>query len=105
MMIFLQKITDISKIKKEALGTKSLCFLKLHMCVYLRTKFQLFSIILTSFRQGVILPNTPSSASQNKPLKISGIKISVFFENFDINVEILGRLLVFKFKYLSFQLC
>ena len=27
-------------------------FLKLYMCVYLRTKFQVSSIILTSFRQG-----------------------------------------------------
>ena len=28
------------------------------MCVYLHTKFQVSSIILTSFRQGVILPAT-----------------------------------------------
>ena len=36
------------------------------MCVYLRTKFQVSSIILTSFRQGgVILPPQP----QNEPLK------------------------------------
>ena len=27
--------------------------LKLHMCVYFRTKFQVSSIILTSFRPGV----------------------------------------------------
>ena len=41
------------------------------MSVYLRAKFQVSNIILTSFRQGVILP--PSRAHthtpQNKPLK------------------------------------
>ena len=43
------------------------------MCVYLRTKFQVSSITLTSFSQvggevvGVILPLPPP---QNKPLKI-----------------------------------
>ena len=30
------------------------------MCVYLRTKFQVSSIILKSFRHGVILPLTPA---------------------------------------------
>ena len=33
-----------------------LYFLKLHMDVYLRAKFEVYSIILTSFRQRVILP-------------------------------------------------
>ena len=37
------------------------------MRVYLRTKFQVSSVILTSFRQGVNLPPTPPP--QNKPLK------------------------------------
>ena len=35
------------------------------MCLYLRTKLQVSSIILTSFRQGVILLPPP----QNEPLK------------------------------------
>ena len=35
------------------------------MWVFLRTKFQVSTIILTSFRQGVILPPSP----QNKSLK------------------------------------
>ena len=34
-------------------------FLKLHMGVYIRAKFEASSIILTSFRQGVILPPPP----------------------------------------------
>ena len=38
------------------------------MCVYLRTKFQVPSIILTSFRQVVILPH-PHPPLQNEPLK------------------------------------
>ena len=36
------------------------------MGVYLRAKFEVSSIILTGFRQGVILPPTPP---QNEPLK------------------------------------
>ena len=42
----MQKNADISKIK--GLGTRR--YTKLHMCVYLRTKFQVSSIILISFR-------------------------------------------------------
>ena len=41
-------------------------FLKLHMCVHLRTKFQVSSTILTSFRQGV---NFTPPSPQNEPLK------------------------------------
>ena len=41
-------------------------FLKLLMCVYLRTKFQASNIILTSFRQGTILP---LPLPQNETLK------------------------------------
>ena len=37
------------------------------MGVYLRAKFEVSSIILTSFRQGVILP--PPPIPQNEPLK------------------------------------
>ena len=47
---FLQKNADISKIK-EVLQLKG-NFLKVHMCVYLRTKFQVSSVILTGFIQG-----------------------------------------------------
>ena len=49
------KNADINKIKS---WYYNVYFLKLHICVYLRTKFQVSSIILTSFRQGVILPHT-----------------------------------------------
>ena len=39
------------------------------MRVYLRAKFEVSSIILTSFRQGVILPPPPPTPPQNEPLK------------------------------------
>ena len=38
------------------------------MGVYLRAKFEVLSIILTGFRQGLILP-PPPSPPQNEPLK------------------------------------
>ena len=58
----------ISKIKRA-----SIHFLKLHMCMYLRIKFKVSSVILTSLRQWsgggarLILPHPPP---QNEPLKI-----------------------------------
>ena len=64
---FLQKNTDISKIN-EVLVLKGI-FLKLHMCVYLRTKFQVSSIILTRFSQGVILSPT-AKETLKKPTQI-----------------------------------
>ena len=39
------------------------------MDVYLRTKFEVSSIILSSFRQGVILLPPPPPAPRNEPLK------------------------------------
>ena len=61
---FLQKKNaGISRIKRT-LALK-VYFVKLHMCVSLRTKFQASTIILISFRHGgVILP-----PPQNEPLK------------------------------------
>ena len=38
--------------KKKADVHEKVYFLKLHMCVYFRTKFQVSNLILTSFRQG-----------------------------------------------------
>ena len=51
------------------------------MDVYLRAKFQVSSIILTSFRRGVILP-LPPPPSQNEPLKSPFAHLSIyeFFE-------------------------
>ena len=42
------------------------------MCGYLRTKFQVSSISLTSFRQGVILPLPPTTSKRTpkKPTQI-----------------------------------
>ena len=52
---------------------KGVYFLKLHMCVYLRTKFQVSSVILTSLRQGVILP--PSHTAKRTPKKSTFIRV------------------------------
>ena len=43
-------------------------FLKLNMCVYLRVKFEVSGLILTIFRQGLIL--LPHPPPQNKILKL-----------------------------------
>ena len=53
---------------------QKICFLKLHMCVYLRTNVQVSSIIKTSSRQGVTLTPPPNHHHyhhhrKNKPLK------------------------------------
>ena len=66
---FLPKNADISKIK-ETLVLK-VYSLELHMCVYLRVKFKVSSIILTSFRQGLILspPPPPTHTPRNETLK------------------------------------
>ena len=61
---FLLKNADISKIKK-VLVLKGI-FSQTIICMYLRTMVQVSSIILTSFRQWVILLPLPL---QNKPLK------------------------------------
>ena len=47
MLNFLQKIADISKLKK-VVALKGQ-FSEIDICVYLPTKFQISSIILTSF--------------------------------------------------------
>ena len=66
-------------------------FLKLHIFVYLRTKFQVSSIILTSFRQGVILA-PPKHTPKRTPKKSTLIRVYVLvapvtvvksFENHD----------------------
>ena len=50
---------------------KKVCFLKLHMNVCLRAKFQFSSITLTSFRQGVILGPPPTAKqTPKKPTQI-----------------------------------
>ena len=64
MLIFLQKNADISKIKEVLVINK---FLKLHMFLYLRTKFQVSSITSTSFRQAVILTPSKANRTPKKP--------------------------------------
>ena len=58
---FLQKMSTSAKLR--GLGIKTY-FLKLLMCVYLRSKFQVSKIILTSFRQGEFYPQITPSAKR-----------------------------------------
>ena len=54
MLIFCKKTAKLRESRY-----KKVCYLKLHRCVYLRTKFQVSSIILTSFRQRVNFKPSP----------------------------------------------
>ena len=47
---FFAKMLTLAKLWRS--WYQNVYFLKLHMCLYLRTKFQISSIILMSFRQG-----------------------------------------------------
>ena len=78
------------------------------MRVYLRTKFQVSSIILTSFRQGVNLPQPPP---QNGPLKspsrlglISEAKLEIIPNRYVSNVgKVVIHTKIFK-QELAFEL-
>ena len=72
--LFLPKNADICKLRRPC--HQKVYFLKLNMCVYLLTKLQASSIILMSFRQGVILP---PPLPQNKSL----ISPPIFFKQSD----------------------
>ena len=77
-------------------------FLKLRIGVYLRAKFQFSSIILTSFRQGVILPPPPP---QNEPLKspsrVGGLKL---IKSSALTAKFTVLLLTSPFKLLNLSL-
>ena len=62
-VLFMRKNTSA---KLRGPWYKKIYFLKLNMCVYLRAKLWVSSIIVTSFRKGLILPLSPP---QNEPLK------------------------------------
>ena len=68
-LLFMANLEQSESQILDAWFCKTYIFIKLHMSVYLRTKFQVSSTILTSFRQrwGVHFPLPP----QNKPLKRS----------------------------------
>ena len=70
----MQKNADISKIK----GVQAIkgIFSETKKGVYLRAKFEISSIILTSFRQGVILPPPPSPTSKRTPKKTTQIRVN-----------------------------
>ena len=70
MLIFRKKIADISKIKR-ALVLNERCSetIYVYMCVYLRTKFQVSSTVLRSFRKGgnPPTPRAPPSHFKTNP--------------------------------------
>ena len=52
------------------------------MCVYLRTKFQVSSIVLTSFRQVVevvLLPNLKTTPKKNTQIRVKLFDISKIY--------------------------
>ena len=66
---FLEETADISKIKRVlVLNSKRYIILALHIWVYLRTKFKVSRIILTSFTQEGHFTQL-SSPPQSKPIK------------------------------------
>ena len=81
---FLQENANISKIKTVLV--LKVYFLELHMGAYLRTNFQVSSIILTSFRQrkdmgrrgGILSSPTTLKRAPKKPIQIR-IKACVAF--------------------------
>ena len=70
-----------SNILSETFMPNLVFLTRLSLCVYLRAKFQVYSIFLASFRQGVNLPPTPPP--QNEPVKSPPNGLSV-------NAEILA---------------
>ena len=68
MLIFCEKVLTLAKL--TGLWYEKVYFLELNMCVYLGTKFQVSSIIPTSFRQGAILPLGTSKRTSKKPTQI-----------------------------------
>ena len=79
---FSKKNADISKI--TGAFVLKLYFLKLNMGVYLRTKFEVYRIVLTSFRQGGSFTSfpTPQKRTPKKPTQIR-VKLlpDVYFGN------------------------
>ena len=60
------------------------------MCVYLRAKFEVSRIIITSFRQGVVLhcpPPPPTINSKRTPRKPTQIRVKINFMH-DILIQV-----------------
>ena len=68
MLFFSKKV--LTSVNLRGPWYQKIYFLKLHICVYLRAKFQVSTIILTSIRQGVILPPTTSEQTPKKSTQI-----------------------------------
>ena len=76
---FLQKDADISKTKR-VLVLKVIFSETIYVCVNLRTKFQVSTIIITSFRQGGggVFPPTSKRASKNPTqIRVKGVLLKL----------------------------
>ena len=67
------------------------------MSVYLRTKFQVSSIVLTSFRQDVILPLPPTS--EQTPQKPIQIRVKQFQQRSISDISLLSILQAFEAEF------
>ena len=79
----------LTKTKLRRFRHENVYFLKMHICVYIRTKLQVSSIILLGFRQGkgVILSTHPPPLLplKNKPLESPsrlGLSLFILMSNF-----------------------
>ena len=73
MLIFWKKNLMLAKLRWSR--CQKVYFLKLHMCLYIRTNFQVSSIILTSFRIANITPSpTTTTTAKRIPKKPTQIR-------------------------------
>ena len=72
------------------------------MCVYLRAKFKVSSIILTSFRQGVVL--LPPPTLQNEPLKSQPkLGLNKLTSKYGKECPNFSRVVIFPFILINFS--
>ena len=69
-----------------------------YMGVYLCTKFQVSSIILTSFRQRANFTSLPHTAKRT-PKKPTQIRVKLMFFMILINLKISGNLMEMELQY------
>ena len=55
------------------------------MCVYLRTKFQVSTVILTSFRHGIVLPPPTSKENSKEATQVRVKYLSIWKVNFELS--------------------
>ena len=74
MLIFVKIITSV-KLRRS--WYYKLYFLQLNKCVCLHTRFQISSVILTSFRQVISFPSFPPT-NQQTPKRLIQIRVNIW---------------------------